>query len=148
MLISKMNSNLVSEYNATNDFASVESKPGNRRRKSRMNSVPYLNGCSVDHWHLYLYKNHHSNDIIKLRGMQMKKSLTSIGGSLGLIIDKAIADLYGIDRTTEVEITPMQDGLSIRFLKDENARATGAEVSKAGADVQKRYGKMMRRLAK
>lgn len=78
----------------------------------------------------------------------MRKNLTSIGGSLGLIIDKAIADLYGIDRTTEVEITPMQDGLSIRFLKDGNARASDIEVSKAGADIQKRYGKMMRRLAK
>ncbi len=130
-----------------NDFASVESKPGNRRRKSRTNSVPCLDGCSVDHGHLYLYKNNYSNDIIELRGMQMKKSLTSIGGSLGLIIDKPIADLYGIDRNTEVEILPLEDGLSVRFL-NRKSLASDAEVKKAAKDINKRYGKMMKGLAK
>ena len=46
----------------------------------------------------------------------MKKHLTAIGSSLGLIIDKPIADLYNIDRNTMVEVTPKEDGLNIRFL--------------------------------
>jgi len=36
----------------------------------------------------------------------MKKHLTAVGSSLGLIIDKAIADLYKLDRNTLVEVTP------------------------------------------
>ncbi len=35
----------------------------------------------------------------------MRKRLTSIGNSLGLIIDKPILDLLGIDRDTVLEIS-------------------------------------------
>ena len=78
----------------------------------------------------------------------MKKSLTAIGGSLGIIIDKPIADLYQLDRNTQVEITPKEDGLNIRFLKEKAPRASNEEVMKAAKDVNKRYGKMMKNLAK
>lgn len=78
----------------------------------------------------------------------MKKNLTAIGGSLGIIIDKPIADLYQLDRNTQVEITPKEDGLNIRFLKEKAPRASDEDVMKAAKDVNKRYGKMMKNLAK
>ena len=78
----------------------------------------------------------------------MKKNLTAIGSSLGLIIDKPIAELYQLDRNTVVEITPKEDGLNIRFVKKDSLRASDAEVMKAASDINKRYGKMMKNLAK
>jgi antitoxin MazE len=78
----------------------------------------------------------------------MKKNLTAIGGSLGLIIDKPIAELYGLDRNTQVEVTPKEDGLNIRFLKEKAPRASDDEVMKAAKGINKRYGKMMKNLAK
>jgi hypothetical protein len=78
----------------------------------------------------------------------MKKHLTSIGSSLGLIIDKPIADLYQLDRNTIVEVTPKEDGLNIRFLKDSSPHPTDDEVLLAAGDINKRYKKMMKNLAK
>ncbi len=78
----------------------------------------------------------------------MRKNLTAIGSSLGLIIDKPIADLYRLDRNTVVEITPKEDGLNIRFLKEVVLRASDDEVMKATRSVNKRYSKMMKNLAK
>jgi hypothetical protein len=78
----------------------------------------------------------------------MKKNLTAIGSSLGLIIDKPIADLYNLDRNTVVEVTPKEDGLNIRFLKNPVDRASDEEVLKAAGSINKRYSKMMKNLAK
>lgn len=78
--------------------------------------------------------------------MIMIKQLTTIGGSVGIIIDKPIAELYGLDRNTQVEITPKEDGLNIRFIKPH--QLSDSEVDKAAADINKRYNKMMRNLAK
>ena len=78
----------------------------------------------------------------------MKKHLTAIGGSLGLIIDRPIAELYGLSRHTQVEVTPKEDGLNIRFLKEKTPRAADDEVLKAAKGINKRYGKMMKNLAK
>jgi hypothetical protein len=78
----------------------------------------------------------------------MRKNLTAIGGSLGLIIDKPIADLYQLDRNTLVEVTPEKDGLNIRFLTDKADRASDDEVMKAAKKVNRRYDKMMKNLAK
>jgi hypothetical protein len=78
----------------------------------------------------------------------MKKNLTAIGSSLGFIIDKPIAELYKLDRNTLVEITPKEDGLNIRFLKEKDTQASDDDVMRAAADVNKRYGKMMKNLAK
>jgi antitoxin MazE len=78
----------------------------------------------------------------------MKKNLTAIGSSLGLIIDKPIAELYQLDRNTVVEITPKEDGLNIRFLKEKAPVATDDEVMRAASDINKRYQKMMKNLAK
>lgn len=78
----------------------------------------------------------------------MKKHLTAIGSSLGLIIDKPIADLYKLDRNTVVEVTPEKDGLNIRFLKNNAPRANDDEVMTAAKSINKRYSKMMKNLAK
>ena len=78
----------------------------------------------------------------------MKKNLTAIGGSLGLIIDKPIAELNDLDRNTQVEVTPREDGLNIRFLKEKASRALDDEVLKSAKGINKRYGKMMKNLAK
>jgi hypothetical protein len=78
----------------------------------------------------------------------MKKNLTAIGGSLGFIIDKPIAELYALDRNTQIEVTPKEDGLNIRFLKDKAPRAADGEVMSAAGSINKRYKKMMTNLAK
>ena len=78
----------------------------------------------------------------------MKKNLTAIGGSLGFIIDKPIAELYQLDRNTQIEVTPKEDGLILRFLKEKAPRAADEEVVKAAKDINKRYGKMMKNLTK
>ncbi len=44
----------------------------------------------------------------------MTKTLSAIGNSLGIIIDKPILDLLKIDRETPLEITTDGDGLIIR----------------------------------
>lgn len=78
----------------------------------------------------------------------MKKHLTAIGTSLGFIIDKPIADLYNLDRNTVIELTPKEDGLNIRFIKEPAPSFNDDEVLKAAQDINKRYGKMMKNLAK
>jgi hypothetical protein len=78
----------------------------------------------------------------------MKKNLTAIGTSLGFIIDKPIADLYGVDRNTTVEVTPKEDGLVIRFLKEPSSTVSDDEVLAQAKDINKRYNKMMNNLAK
>ncbi|MBL7664300.1 MAG: hypothetical protein JNM93_04155 [Bacteriovoracaceae bacterium] len=78
----------------------------------------------------------------------MKKHLTSIGSSLGFIIDKPIAELYQLDRDTIIEVIPKEDGLNIRFLKDKVGSATDDEVINSAKGINKRYGKMMKNLAK
>lgn len=78
----------------------------------------------------------------------MKKNLTAIGSSLGFIIDKPIAELYQLDRNTIVEVTPKEDGLNIRFLKEKAPSADDDEVMQAAKDINKRYHKMMKNLAK
>lgn len=78
----------------------------------------------------------------------MKKNLTAIGTSLGFIIDKPIADLYGVDRNTTLEVTPKEDGLVIRFIKEPSNTASDDDVLLQAKDINKRYNKMMKNLAK
>ena len=51
----------------------------------------------------------------------MAKTLTPIGNSLGLIIDKPILHLLGIDRDTRLDMSVTPDGKGIEV------RAIGAE---------------------
>ncbi len=74
----------------------------------------------------------------------MRKSLTMIGNSMGIIIDKPILDLLGIGRESEVEITT--DG---RRLIIEPAEETGdtIEVRKLSKKVLKTHSKTFQKLA-
>jgi hypothetical protein len=90
----------------------------------------------------------------------MKKKLTAIGSSLGFIIDKAIADLYNLDRYSLVEITPKEDGLDLRFINlPAKSLPSGDIVIEAGdalesqktlkdalGKVNKKYGKALKNL--
>lgn len=68
--------------------------------------------------------------------------------ALLLINRSPIDDLYQLDRNTKIDVTPKEDGLNIRCLRDKSPRADDKEVLKAAKDVNKRYGKMMKNLAK
>lgn len=57
-------------------------------------------------------------------------------------------NFYQLDRNTQIEVTPKEDGLNIRFLKEKAPRASDDEVMKAAKGVNKRYGKMVKNLAK
>ncbi|HEV3168337.1 MAG TPA: AbrB/MazE/SpoVT family DNA-binding domain-containing protein [Isosphaeraceae bacterium] len=50
----------------------------------------------------------------------MIKTLTPIGNSLGLIIDKAILELLKIDRNTKLEVTTDGKGLHIRPVSEDH----------------------------
>lgn len=78
----------------------------------------------------------------------MIKQLTAIGGSLGFIIDKPIAELYNLDKNTQIEVTPKEDGLNIRFIKNKSSRASDEDILKAAEDINSRYSSMMKNLAK
>jgi len=52
----------------------------------------------------------------------MVKTLTAIGNSLGVIIDKPILDLLRIDRDTRLEITTDGEALVIRPVREEHRR--------------------------
>ncbi len=51
----------------------------------------------------------------------MRKKLTAIGNSLGLLIERPILELLKIDRDTELEVTTDGEGLIIRPVRDERA---------------------------
>ncbi|MDD5307025.1 MAG: AbrB/MazE/SpoVT family DNA-binding domain-containing protein [Deltaproteobacteria bacterium] len=52
----------------------------------------------------------------------MVKTLTAIGNSLGLIIDKPILDLLHIDRDTRLEIDTDGEALVIRPVREKHGR--------------------------
>ena len=62
----------------------------------------------------------------------MQKSLTGIGSSLGIIIDKPILDLLRITKNTMLEISTDGDRLilkPIRFADDDTVRAAYTRVA-------------------
>jgi len=74
----------------------------------------------------------------------MIKKLSSIGGSLGLVIDKPILDLYRIDKSTELEITPEEGGFNIRIVRDDKRKE---KLEKIVDDSHKKFGRMFKNLA-
>jgi antitoxin component of MazEF toxin-antitoxin module len=57
----------------------------------------------------------------------MTKKLTAIGNSLGVIIERPILDLLGIDRETELEIKT--DGAGLYICPVQRDRATSLKES-------------------
>ena len=56
----------------------------------------------------------------------MRKKLTAIGNSLGLVIERPILDLLNIDRDTELEIRTDGEGLTIRPIRSHAERLRDA----------------------
>jgi len=71
----------------------------------------------------------------------MVKRLTNIGNSLGLIIERPILDLLGIDQETDLEITTDGKGLfvePVKLAKKERALRSGKRMMKTHAETLKK----------
>lgn len=78
----------------------------------------------------------------------MRKKLTHIGNSIGLILDKSILELHGFDREGDVEITPAPEGgLLIRPAAPPSKHATDEAVKEASAKLKARFSKTFKSLA-
>jgi antitoxin component of MazEF toxin-antitoxin module len=75
----------------------------------------------------------------------MIKRLSKHGNSLALVIDRGVLDLLKIDSRTPLEITTDGELLLVSPVRDATRRA---KLEKALASVNKKYGKMLQRLAK
>lgn len=67
----------------------------------------------------------------------MVKVLSRIGNSYGLIIDRAILDLLGIDPDTPLEVTTERGGLFVRPAPPESAHLK-ARAPRSAARIAKR----------
>jgi antitoxin MazE len=74
----------------------------------------------------------------------MVKTLTAIGNSFGLIIDKPILDLLCIDRKTRLEVRTDGEALIIVPLRE----GTGRRVRNAAKRVMDAYDVTLRKLAR
>jgi hypothetical protein len=75
----------------------------------------------------------------------MVKKLTAIGSSVGIILDKALLELYHFEEN--VEITPTEEGLLIRPTSAARGTRT-ARVSKSLDKANAGYGRALKNLAK
>jgi antitoxin MazE len=75
----------------------------------------------------------------------MKKNLTVIGNSLGIIIEKPILDLLGINKETQLEIITDGKRLILEPVSEENRTA---KIKTATRRVMKNHDKTLRELAK
>lgn len=73
----------------------------------------------------------------------MVKTLSPIGNSLGLIIDKAILDLLGISRDTPLDIKTDGEALIIRPVRTE-----AAGVAASTRRMMDAHAETLRKLAK
>ena len=73
----------------------------------------------------------------------MRKKLSAIGNSLGLIIERPILDLLSIDRDTELEIRTDGEGLTIRPVRDDHK----SRVQDAAARAMDTHDETFRKLA-
>jgi len=77
--------------------------------------------------------------------MSIIKKLTKHGNSYSLIIDKAILDLIGIDKTSFLEIST-SDGESLLLKPIEETEEK--KFKKSLKKVNRKYSKALKRLAK
>lgn len=75
----------------------------------------------------------------------MKKTLTIVGNSLGIIIDKPILDLLGIGKETPLEM--VTDGHRL-IIEPVGTIDRTAKIRAATARVMKNHDKTLRELAK
>ena len=74
----------------------------------------------------------------------MVKKLTKHGNSLALVIDRPVLDLLKIDADTPLEISTDGQVLILAPVRDERRRR---KFEEALAKTNKRYGRMLKRLA-
>lgn len=73
----------------------------------------------------------------------MRKKLSAVGNSFGLVIEKPILELLNIDRDTELEMSTDGDRLIIEPIR------SGKKTLRASAEkVMKKYDSTFRKLAK
>jgi antitoxin MazE len=75
----------------------------------------------------------------------MRKRLSSVGNSLGIVIEKPILELLKIDRDTELEMRTDGHALIIEPVRSSNRKE---RVSKAIDTVLSRHERVMKKLAK
>ncbi len=75
----------------------------------------------------------------------MRKNLTVIGNSLGIIIEKPILDLLGINRETQIEMITDGQRLILEPIRETDRTD---KIKKATHRVMKNHDKTLRELAK
>lgn len=79
--------------------------------------------------------------------MGLRKALTAIGSSHGVIIDKPILEVLGIDRDTVLDIEVQDGALVIRPVQDDTADRR-EKVRQLGKRFMKNHAGTFKKLAK
>jgi antitoxin MazE len=77
----------------------------------------------------------------------MRKNLSAIGNSLGLVIEKPILELLNITRETELEVTTDGTRLIVEPVREAEAKGRRGRVGAATKRVMKNHDRTLRRLA-
>lgn len=77
----------------------------------------------------------------------MRKNLSAIGNSLGIVIEKPILELLNITRDTELEVTTDGSRLIIEPVRTEEKEGRRERVGAATKRVMKNHDRTLRRLA-
>lgn len=77
----------------------------------------------------------------------MRKTLTNIGNSLGLIIERPVLELLNIDKDTQLDVSTDGDALIIRPVRAEIGDKR-ARVKASAAKLMKAHHETMKKLAK
>jgi antitoxin MazE len=77
----------------------------------------------------------------------MRKNLSAIGNSLGIVIEKPILELLNITRDTELEVTTDGSRLIIEPVRTGEKVGRRRQVGAATERVMKNHDRTLRRLA-
>lgn len=77
----------------------------------------------------------------------MRKTLSTIGDDLGIVIEKPILELLGITRDTELEVSTDGTRLIVEPVREVEARGRRGRVGAATKRVMKNQDRTLRRLA-
>jgi len=77
----------------------------------------------------------------------MRKNLSAIGNSLGLVIEKPILELLNITRDTELEVTTDGTRLIVEPVREVEAKGRRGRVGAATKRVMKNHDRTLRPLA-
>ncbi len=77
----------------------------------------------------------------------MRKNLSAIGNSLGIVIEKPILELLNITRDTELEVTTDGSRLIIEPVRTGEVEGRRERVGAATKRVMKNHDRTLRRLA-